>query len=132
MRHLAEFRVVLSIAALVSGVLLNGLTAYVAMRFAQRNAPLLYTEYKRVVWVAAGLFTVVPASLAAYWTYLGMVDPSHLPDRTAIAASVLALGTPLALAWVDRRYFRRREVAAEHEEEREQAGGRGARRPGGS
>jgi hypothetical protein len=120
MRHLPEFRVVLSVAALLSGLLLNGLTAYVAVRFAQRNARLLYAEYKRVTWVAAVLFALVPSAIAAYWTYLGMEDPNRLPDRTAIAASILALGTPLALAWVDRRYFRRAEVEAEHEEEEEQ------------
>ena len=60
--------------------------------------------------------------------HLGLEDPSRLPDRTSILASLWALLTPFAITYADRRFLRRREVAAEKEEERERrrpsAGGR--------
>ncbi|HEX6349184.1 MAG TPA: hypothetical protein VF160_07310 [Candidatus Dormibacteraeota bacterium] len=117
MRHLTEFRVGLAGAALVSGMLLNGLAAWAAIRFARRNAPLLYAEYRRVALVAAVLFVAVPSAIGAYWTYLGLVDPSQLPNRWGVLASLGMLGLPFAVTYVDRRYLRRREVAAEREEE---------------
>jgi hypothetical protein len=119
MRHLAEFRVGLAVAALVSGMLLNGLAAWAAIRFARRNAPLLYAEYRRVAMVAAVLFVTVPPAIGAYWTYLGLVDPTQLPNRWGVLASLALLGLPFALTYIDRRYLRRREVAAEREEELE-------------
>ena len=56
----------------------------------------------------------------SYWTYLGLVDPSQLPNRWGVLASLGMLGLPFALTYVDRRYLRRREIAAEREEEQEQ------------
>ena len=120
MRHLAEFRLGLAVAALVSSMLLNGLAAWAAIRFARRNAPLLYAEYRRVAMVAAVLFVAAPSAIGAYWTYLGLVDPSQLPNRWGVLASLGMLGLPFALTYVDRRYLRRREMAAEREEEEEQ------------
>lgn len=125
MQHLAELRVMLAVAALVSSLLLNGLVAISAVRYAQRNAPLLYTEYRRAAWVAAVLVVGLVSFVAAYFTYLGLEDPSRLPDRTSILASLWALLTPFVITYADRRFLRRREVAAEKEEERE----RGGRRP---
>jgi len=116
MRHLTEFRVGLAAAALVSGMLLNG----AAIRFARRNAPLLYAEYRRVALAAAVLFVAVPSAIGAYWTYLGLVDPGQLPNRWGVLASLGMLGLPFAVTYVDRRYLRRREVAAEREEQMEQ------------
>ena len=83
MRHLTEFRVGLAAAALVSGMLLNGLAAWAAIRFARRNAPLLYAEYRRVALAAAVLFVAVPSAIGAYWTYLGLVDPGPVGLRSA-------------------------------------------------
>jgi len=116
MRHLAEFRVGLAVAALVSSMLLNALAAWAAIRFARRNAPLLYAEYRRVTMVAAFLFVVVPSTVGAYLTYLGLVDPDQLPNRWGVLASLLMLALPFAVTYVDRRYLRRREVEAEREE----------------
>jgi len=120
MRHLTEFRVGLAAAALVSGMLLNGLAAWAAIRFARRNAPLLYAENRRVALAAAVLFVAVPSAIGAYWTYLGLVDPGQLPNRWGVLASLGMLGLPFAVTYVDRRYLRRREVAAEREEQMEQ------------
>lgn len=120
MRHLTEFRTILGVAALLSTLLLNGLAAGAAIRFAQRNAPLLYAEYRRAAWIAAFIVVVGTAAGAAYFTYVGMEDPSQLPNGAAILASVWALGTPFAITYADRRFLRRHEVAAERDEEREQ------------
>lgn len=113
MQHLDAFRVLLAAAALVSSLLLNGLVALSAIRYAQRNAPLLYAEYRRVAWAAAVVVVGVVSFVAAYFTYLGMKDPNHLPDRTSILASLWALLTPFAITYIDRRFLRRREVEAE-------------------
>lgn len=132
MHHLDEFRTVLAVAALLSTLLLNGLAAGAAIRFAQRNAPLLYAEYRRAAWIAAFIVVVGTAAAAAYYTYIGMEDQRQLPNGAAILASVWALGTPFAITYADRRFLRRREVAAEAEEQREQARDRrmrGAARP---
>ena len=132
MQHLAELRVLLAVAALLSSLLLNGLVAVSAVRYAQRNAPLLYTEYRRAAWVAAVLVVGLASFVAAYFTYLGLEDPSRLPDRTSILASLWALLTPFAITYADRRFLRRRELEAEQEEERERrrpsAGGRTSKR----
>jgi hypothetical protein len=120
MRHLTEFRVGLAAAALVSGMLLNALASWAAIRFARRNAPLLYAEYRRVAAVAAVLFVVVPSAIGAYLTYEGLVDPRQLPNNLAVLASLGMLVLPFALTYVDRRYLRRREVAAEREEKMDQ------------
>ena len=122
MQHLDQFRLVLAVAALVSSVLLNGLAAYSAIRFSQRNAPLLYKEYERVAWVAAVLVVVLTSVLAAWFTYVGMEDPNRLPDRNSILGALFALVTPFLITYVDRRFIRRREVAAEREEEQEARG----------
>ncbi|HVB77400.1 MAG TPA: hypothetical protein VNI34_06320 [Candidatus Nitrosotalea sp.] len=112
MRHLAEFRAIIAGAALLSSLLLNSLAAYSAIRFAQRNAPLLYAEYRR--WALAGATVIVlgTSAAAAYLTYLGLSDPARLPDRTSILASVFALAVPFAITYLDRRYLRRRELGA--------------------
>lgn len=120
MLHLTEFRTMLAVAALLSTVLLNGLAAGDAIRFAQRNAPLLYAEYRRAVLLAALVVVAGTAAGAAYFTYVGMEDPRQLPNGAAILASVWALATPFALVYIDRRVLRRREVEAEREEEQEQ------------
>jgi hypothetical protein len=129
MRHLTEFRVGLAVAALVSSMLLNGLAAYAAIRYSQRNAPLLYAEYKRVALVAAFLFIAVPSAIGAYLTYLGLVDPNQLPNGWGVLASLLALALPFALTYIDRRYLRRREIEAEREEEIEHRPARARPRP---
>lgn len=119
MQHLTEFRTGLAVAALLSTLLLNGLAAGAAIRFAQANAPLLYAEYRRVAWIVATIVVAGTAAAAAYFTYVGLEDQRQLPNGAAILASVWALGTPFVITYFDRRFLRRREVAAQHEEEKE-------------
>ncbi len=121
MQHLTEFRTGLALAALLSTLLLNGLAAGAAIRFAQGNAPLLYTEYRRVAWVVATIVVAGTAVAAAYFTYVGLEDQRQLPNGAAILASVWALGTPFVITYFDRRFLRRREMAAQREEEKQQS-----------
>jgi hypothetical protein len=121
MQHLAQARVSLAGAALVSALLLNGLVGYSAIRWSRRNAPLLYAEYKRVVWVALVLGVALSAYIAAYFTYVGMQDAKQLPSGIAILASFWALLTPFAITYIERRFLRRREAEAEKGEERDAA-----------
>lgn len=119
MQHLAEFRVFLTAAALISSLLLNGLAGGWALGAARRTAPLLYVEYKRVIWVAAIVAVLLVSYLAAYFTYLGLEDARRLPSTWGILGSLWALLTPFAFTYFDQRFLRKREVTAEEDEERE-------------
>src|SRR5258708_35783618 len=46
MVHLDQFRVGIAACALISGLVLNGLTAWWLLRLASRNAPPLFREYR--------------------------------------------------------------------------------------
>src|SRR5690242_16174561 len=56
MVHLTAFRIGIATCALVSGLVLNGLTAWWLLRMVSRNAPPLYREYR--YW-AMGAATVI-------------------------------------------------------------------------
>src|SRR4029077_2528809 len=83
MVHLAQFRVGIAACALLSGLVLNGLTAWWLLRLPRRNAPPLFREYR--VWAVgvAVLIVLLTAAGGGYLTYLGMRDPKRLPDSLA-------------------------------------------------
>ncbi len=108
MGHLGAFRVAIAACALVSSVLLNGLTALWVLRAVAARATSLYTEYRNWLIGAAGIAVLASAAFAAYFTYIGMQDPRHLPNQVAVITAVLALGVPFALTWVGRRISQRR------------------------
>jgi hypothetical protein len=103
MVHLAAFRVGIAACALVSGLVLNGLTAWWLLRLASRNAPPLYREYR--VWAigAAALIVVLTAAGAGYLTYLGLRDPARLPDPLSVIVALFTLALPFAVAIAARR-----------------------------
>lgn len=108
MGHLAAFRLAIAACALVSSILLNGLTALWVLRAVAARATSLYTEYRNWLLGAAGLVVLATAAFAAYFTYVGMQDPRHLPNQIAVITAVLALGVPFVLTWVGRRISERR------------------------
>jgi hypothetical protein len=108
MGHLEAFRLAIAACALVSSVLLNGLTALWVLRAVATRASSLYTEYRNWLIGAAGLIVLGSSAFAAYFTYLGMQDPKHLPNQVAVITAVLALGIPFALTWIGRRISQRR------------------------
>ena len=103
MVHLTAFRFGIAACALISGLVLNGLTAWWLLRLASRNAPPLFREYR--VWTigAAVLVVLVTAGAAGYLTYLGLKDPQRLPDPLSVIVATIALALPFAVSIAARR-----------------------------
>jgi hypothetical protein len=103
MGHLAQFRVGIAACALVSGLVLNGLTAWWLLRLASRTAPPLYREYR---WWAIGVAVTIVLLTAAgggYLTYLGLRDPRRLPDSLSVIVATFMLVLPFAVTVAGRR-----------------------------
>lgn len=103
MAHLAAFRVGIAACALISGLVLNGLTAWWLLRLASRNAPPLYREYRLWAIGAAVLIVGLTGGGGGYLTYLGLNDPSRLPDPLSVVVATFMLLLPLAVAVAGRR-----------------------------
>jgi hypothetical protein len=103
MANLPAFRLVIACCALVSGLVLNGLTAWWLLRLASRNANPLYREYRTWAIGIAVLIVVLTAAGGGYLTYLGMRDPTHLPDSLSMIVASFMLLLPLAVTYAGRR-----------------------------
>ncbi len=90
MLHLTQFRIGIAACAVISGLVLNGLTAWWLLRLASRNAPPLYREYRRWAIGAAVLIVALTAGGAGYLTYLGLKDPSRLPDPLSVVVATFS------------------------------------------
>src|SRR5216683_2688755 len=103
MVHLNAFRIGIAACALVSGLVLNGLTAWWLLRLASRNAPPLYREYR--IWaIGAGvLIVLLTAAGGGYLTYLGLRDPKRLPDALSVIVATFMLALPFAVSIAARR-----------------------------
>jgi hypothetical protein len=103
MTHLDQFRIGIAACALVSGLVLNGLTAWWLLRLASRTAPPLYREYR---WWAIGvavLIVLLTAGGGGYLTYLGLRDPKHLPDSLSVVVATFMIVLPFAVTLAGRR-----------------------------
>src|SRR2546430_2774016 len=96
MGHLPALRLIIAGCALVSGLVLNGLTAWWVLRLASRNANPLYREYRTWAIGAAVLIVALTAGGGGYLTYLGMRDPTHLPDSLSMIVASFMLLLPLS------------------------------------
>src|SRR5690348_15508983 len=103
MLHLTQFRIGIAACAVISGLVLNGLTAWWLLRMASRNAPPLYREYRTWAIGATVLIVGLTAGGAGYLTYLGLRDPSRLPDPLSVVVATFTLLLPLAVAVAGRR-----------------------------
>ncbi len=103
MGHLPAFRLIVAGCALISGLVLNGLTAWWVLRLASRNANPLYREYRTWAIGIAILIVVLTAAGGGYLTYLGMRDPSHLPDSLSMIVASFMLLLPLGVTFAGRR-----------------------------
>ncbi len=103
MGHLQAFRLVIAGCALVSGLVLNGLTAWWLLRLASRNANPLYSEYRRWAVAIAVLIVALTGVGGGYLTYLGLRDPRHLPDSLSMIVASFMLLLPLAVTYAGRR-----------------------------
>jgi hypothetical protein len=103
MAHLAQFRMGIAALALLSGLVLNGLTAWWLLRLASRGAAPLYREYRMWAIGVAVLIVVLTGAGGGYLTYLGMRDPRRLPDTLSIVVATFMLLLPLAVTFAGRR-----------------------------
>lgn len=103
MVHLTQFRIGMAACALLSGLVLNGLTAWWLLRLASRNAPPLFREYR--VWAigVAVLIVLLTAGGGGYLTYLGLDDPRRLPDALSVVVASFMLLLPFAVSVAGRR-----------------------------
>jgi hypothetical protein len=103
MTHLQAFRFGIAGCALLSGLVLNGLTAWWLLRLARRTAPPLYREYRWwAIGVAVGI-VLLTAGGGGYLTYLGLRDPKHLPDTLSVVVATFMLVLPFAVSLAARR-----------------------------
>ena len=103
MAHLAAFRLGIAGCALLSGLVLNGLTAFWLLRLASLHAPPLFREYRMWAIGAAALIVLLTAGGGGYLTYLGLRDPSRLPDALSVIVAAFMLLLPFAVAFAARR-----------------------------
>ena len=103
MQHLNQFAVGIAVCALISGLSLNGLTAWAALGRAERFKPQLMAEYRVWLIAATTAFVIVFSALGAYWTYESMQDPRQLPNIYAILTALWLLFLPVLLTLVTRR-----------------------------
>jgi hypothetical protein len=103
MQHLSQFAVGIAVCALVSGLSLNGLTAWVVLGRAERFVPQLFAEYRIWLATAAVLIVVVTAGVGAYLTYLSMQDARRLPNIWAVLTALWLLFLPVVLTFVARK-----------------------------
>ena len=107
MQHLSQFQVAIAVCALVSGLSLNGLTAWVAVSRAERFAPRLFAEYRGWLVAAVVAFVVGFSAFGAYGTYVSMQDPKRLPNVYAVLTAVWLLFLPVLMTMIGRRLKRR-------------------------
>src|SRR6266849_8504876 len=98
MVHLTQFRIGIAACALLSGLVLNGLTAWWLLRLASRNAPPLFREYRTWAVGAAVLIVLVTAAGGGFLTYLGLRDPKLLPDALSVVVATFMLALPFAVS----------------------------------
>ena len=104
MVHLDYFRMGIAGCALLSGLVLNGLTAWWLLRLVSRQAPPLYRQYRYWAIGAAVLIVLLTAAGGGYLTYLGLENPRRLPDPLSVIVAVIALGLPFAISLAARRW----------------------------
>jgi uncharacterized membrane protein YidH (DUF202 family) len=103
MQHLNQFAVGIAVCALISGLSLNGLTAWLALGRAERFAPQLFAEYRIWLHTAAVLIVLVTAVVGAWLTYLSMQRRDQLPNIYAVLTALWLLFLPVLMTFVARR-----------------------------
>lgn len=102
MRNLVQFRIGIAVCALVSSLVLNGLTASWLLRLAGRREISIYIQHRDWATIVATIIVIGTSIGAAIFTYIGMSNPNHLPDGLAVITALLALLVPFALTYFSR------------------------------
>ena len=104
MRNLVQFRIGIAVCALISSLVLNGLTASWLLRLAGRRSISIYLQHQEWATIIATIVVLATSIGAAIFTYIGMSNPAHLPDTLAVITSLLALVVPLAITYFSRLF----------------------------
>ena len=102
MRNLVQFRIGIAVCALISSLVLNGLTASWLLRLAGRRSISIYVQHRDWATIVATLVVIATSIGAAIFTYIGMSNPNHLPDGLAVLTALAALLVPLAITYFSR------------------------------
>jgi hypothetical protein len=110
MANLAAFRVGITVSAVVSTIVLNGITAVAAYRTieARFNSSrfagsrwlgwIFQPRHLRSNAVCGGFLLVLVATISGELTYRGLSDPKKIPNLQTFLAGLLGLAVPLVLA----------------------------------
>jgi uncharacterized membrane protein len=106
MRNLVQFRFGIAACALISSLVLNGLTATWLLKLARRKALPFYVKHTDLVIIAAGIIAVLASVAAAIFTWIGISDPKRLPDGLSVLTALAALLIPLGITYFSRVFVR--------------------------
>ena len=104
MRNLQQFRIGIAICALISSLVLNGLTASWLLRLAGRRSISIYVQHQEWAGVIATTVVLATSIGAAIFTYIGMGNPSHLPDTLSVITALAALLVPIGITYFSRLF----------------------------
>lgn len=107
MRNLEQFRIGIAVCALISSLVLNGLTASWLLRLAGRRSISLYLQHQEWATVVATTVVLATSIGAAIFTYIGMGNPSHLPDTLSVITALAALLVPIGITYFSRIFANR-------------------------
>ena len=102
MRNLAQFRIGIAACALISSLVLNGLTASWLLRLAGRRGIAVYLQHRDWATVLATIVVIGTSVGAAVFTYIGLNNPKQLPNGIAVITAVIYLVVPLAITYFSR------------------------------
>jgi hypothetical protein len=101
MANLAAFRIGITISAVASALVLNGLTAWVGYRAGAERWPehwLFRESHRQRVLGTSVLVLVTVAALSGLLTFRGLSDPRKLPNLQTFLAGLVGLAIPLVIA----------------------------------
>ena len=103
MQHLSQFAVGIAVCALISGLSLNGLTAWLVLGRAERFAPQLVAEYRVWLLTAAVVIVLASAAVGSWLTFLSMQRRDQLPNLYAVLTALWLLFLPVLMSFVARK-----------------------------
>lgn len=106
MSHLAEFRLSIGIASVLSSLALSGLTAHTVLGRVAVYVPNVYARF-RLWMIGAAVVSVIAWSLLGGWgAYQSMSDARRLPNLAAVLTALWLLALPFLMSFVSRRLRR--------------------------
>jgi hypothetical protein len=110
MNHLAEFRLSIGIAAVLSSLALSGLTAHTVLGRVAAYVPDLYGRFR--LWMSgAAVVSVIAWSLFGGWgAYQSLSDARHLPNGYVALTALWLLALPFVMNLISRRLRRASEA----------------------